>query len=143
MVGRARQQEVFFREDIPMEWRVLATFLYHAGLSYRRIEPFVDRLYEALRQWFHRLKHLFEPDCQDRQEVTVAETKIEIDGSEHYVWASADCETLKILSVETSPSRSSLGELRFLNDGLAQCRGRSLVRADRGPWYGWTGRSNS
>ena len=42
MVEKARQQEVFSREDTPTERRVLAAFLYHAGLSYRRIEPFVD-----------------------------------------------------------------------------------------------------
>jgi len=80
MVEKARQQEVFSREDTSTERRVLAAFLYHAGLSYRRIEPFVDRSYEAIRQWFHRLNHLFEPDCRERQEVAVDETKIEIDG---------------------------------------------------------------
>ena len=43
MVEKARQQKVFSREDTPTEPRVLAAFLYHADLSYRRIEPFVDR----------------------------------------------------------------------------------------------------
>ena len=137
MVEKARQQEVFSRKDTPTQRRVLAAFLYHAGLSYRRIEPFVDRSYEAIRQWFHRLKQLFEPDCRDRQEVAVDETKIEIDGTEHYVWAAVDCETLEVLAVEVSPGRSSLDALLFLKDVIAQCRGRPLVRADRGPWYDW------
>ncbi|AUV84544.1 IS6 family transposase (plasmid) [Salinigranum rubrum] len=137
MVEKARQQEVFSREDTPTERRVLAAFLYHAGLSYRRIEPFVDRSYEAIRQWFHRLKHLFEPDCQPRQEVAVDETKIEIDGEEYYVWAAVDCETLEVLAVDVSPGRSSLDALLFLKEVLKQCRGRPLVRADRGPWYDW------
>lgn len=48
MVEEARQQEVFFCDDTPAERRVLASFLYHANLSYRRIGPFVDRLYEAI-----------------------------------------------------------------------------------------------
>lgn len=107
-VEKARQREVFFREDTPIERRFLAAFLYHAGLSYRRIEPLVDRSHEAIRQWFHRLKHFFEPDCRDRQEVAVDETKVEIDGDEHYVWAAVDCETLEVLSVEVTPGRSSL-----------------------------------
>jgi putative transposase len=77
--------------------------LYHAGFSYRRIEPFVDRSYEVIRQWFHWLKHVFEPDCRVRQEVAVDETKIEIDGEQHYVWAAVDCETLEVLAVEVSP----------------------------------------
>ncbi|WP_281194372.1 DDE-type integrase/transposase/recombinase [Halorubrum sp. F4] len=137
MVEKARQQEVFSREDTPTERRVLAAFLYHVGLSYRRIEPFVDRSHEAIRQWFHWLKHFFEPDCRDRQEVAVDETKVEIDGDEHYVWAAVDCEMLEVLAVEVTPGRSSLDALLFLKDVLERCRGRPLVRADRGPWYDW------
>jgi len=129
MVEKAREEEVFSREDTPTERRVLAAFLYHAGLSYRKIEPFIDRSYEAIRQWFHRLKHLFEPDCRERDEVAVDETKIDIDGHEMYVWAAVDCETLEVLAVEVSPGRSSLDALLFLEDVLAYCRGRPLVRA--------------
>jgi len=70
-------EKVFSREDTPTERRVLTVFLYHAGLSYRKREPFVDQSYEAIRQWFHRLKRLFEPDCRDQQEVAVDETKIQ------------------------------------------------------------------
>ena len=116
MIEKAREQEVFSREDTPTRRRVLAAFLYHAGLSYRKIEPFVGRSYEAVRQWFHRLKHLFEPDCQERDEVAVDETNIEIDGKEVYVWAAVDCETLEVLAVEVSPGRSSLDALLFLKE---------------------------
>jgi putative transposase len=70
---------------------VFGAFLYHAGLSHRRIEPFVDCWYEAIRDWFHRCKHLFESDCRQRQNVVDDETKIEIDGDEHSVCASFDC----------------------------------------------------
>jgi putative transposase len=94
MVEKARQQEIFSREDTPTEKRVLGAFLSHAGLSFRKIEPVVGCCYEAIRDWFHRCKHLFKPDCQARQDVAVDETKIEIDGTEHYVWAAVDCATL-------------------------------------------------
>lgn len=137
MVEKAREQEIFSREDTPTERRVLAAFLYHAGLSYRKIEPFVERSYEAIRQWFHRLKHLFEPDCRERHEVAVDETKIDVDGQTLYVWAAVDCDTLEVLHVDVSPGRSSLDALLFLKEVLTRCRGRPLVRADRGPWYDW------
>jgi len=137
MAKKARQQEIFSREDTPTDQRVLGAFLYHAGLSYRKIEPFVGCCYEAIRGWFHRCKHLFEPDCRDRQEVAVDETKLEIDGDEHYVWAAVDCDTLEVLHVDVSPGRSSLDALLFLKEVLKRCRGRPLVRADRGPWYDW------
>jgi len=62
MVEKFRQQKTFSREDTPTDQRVLDAFLYHAGLSYRRIKPFVGRRYEAIRDWFHRCKYMFEPD---------------------------------------------------------------------------------
>jgi transposase-like protein len=34
---------------------------------------------------FHQLKHLFKPDSQAREEVTVDETHIEIGGEQDYV----------------------------------------------------------
>jgi hypothetical protein len=48
MIGKARQQEVFSRDDTSTERRILAASLYYAGLSYRRFESFVDRSYEAI-----------------------------------------------------------------------------------------------
>jgi putative transposase len=137
MAEKAREQEIFCREDTPTERRVLGAFLYHAGLSYRRIQPFVERSHETVRQWFHRLEQLFEPDCQDRPEVAVDETKVEVDGTEVFVWAAVDCETLEVLHVDVTPGRSSLDALLFLREVLEQCRGRPLLRADRGPWYDW------
>lgn len=52
MVEKARQQEILSRGDTPTERRVLMAFLYHAGLSYRKIEPFIDRPHEAIRHGF-------------------------------------------------------------------------------------------
>lgn len=47
MVEKACQQQVFSRKDTPTDRRVLVAFLYHAGLSDRGIEPFVDRSYST------------------------------------------------------------------------------------------------
>jgi len=42
----------YFLRRHPTERRVLAAFLYHAGLPYHPIKPFVDRSYEAIRHGF-------------------------------------------------------------------------------------------
>ncbi|WP_256545626.1 hypothetical protein [Halobellus inordinatus] len=47
VVEQAREQEMFSREDTPTELRVEAAFLYHAGLSYRRVKKVIGRSYEA------------------------------------------------------------------------------------------------
>lgn len=46
-------------------------------------------------------------------EVAVDETKIEMNGTEHYVWMAVACETLKVLTFEISPWRSILEGLLF------------------------------
>ena len=48
MVEEAREEEIFCREDTATEQRVLASFLYQAGLSYRKIECFVERSHVAV-----------------------------------------------------------------------------------------------
>jgi hypothetical protein len=46
-LGAAGHREIFSREDTPTEQRILGAFLYYAGLSYSKVERFVDRSYEA------------------------------------------------------------------------------------------------
>ena len=53
--------------------------------------------------------------------MAVDETKIEIDGDEHDVWAAVDCDTREFLDVESSPGRYSLDALLFLKEVLARC----------------------
>lgn len=78
-----------------------------------------------------------EPDCQEREEVAIDFDFRLVGGEEVYVWAAVDCDTPEVLAVDISPGRSSLDALLFRKEVLARCRGRPLVRADRGPWYDW------
>jgi len=93
MVEKAREEEIFCREDTT-EQRVLASFLYHAGLSYRKIERFVERSHVAIHGWY-RLSHLFEVERDSRNTVVVNETKLEVDGQEVYVRAGIDVDTYR------------------------------------------------
>ena|GEM_PF-5572687 len=70
-----------------------ASFLYHAGLSYRKIERFVERSHVAVHDWYHRLSHPFEVEKDSRNTVVVDETKLEVDGEEVYVWIGIDVKT--------------------------------------------------
>lgn len=134
MVEKARQQGVFLQRTRRLSGVSSRRHLHHLGLSYRRIEPLVDSSHKAIRNWYHRLKYFFEPDCQDRQGVAVDFHFRLIDGEEHYVWAAVDCDFLEVLAVDVSLGRSSLDALLFLKDILDRCCGRPLVRADHGLW---------
>jgi len=62
---------------------------------------------------------------------------MKIDGEQVYVWAAVDVETFEIVHVDVSPGRSSLDALLFLRTVMSRCRGKPLVKVDRGPWYNW------
>jgi hypothetical protein len=80
MVETAGQQEVFSCEGMSTEQHVL-WFLYHAGLSFWRIEPSADVCHIAVHEWYHHLKHLFEFGHDRQQAATVNES--------NYRWASS------------------------------------------------------
>ena len=63
IIEQAREEGIFSREDTSTEQRVLAGFMYHAGLSFRRIEPFVDVCHVAVHDWPLDLL-----ECEGKQE---------------------------------------------------------------------------
>jgi putative transposase len=92
-----------------------------------------------VRQWYHRLAHLFDLERDYYATVAVDETKVSVENSEVYVWAAVDVDTFEVVHIEVSPSRSDLDALLFLKTVLKRCRGQPVTFVDRGPWY--TGRS--
>jgi len=82
IIKQAREEGTFPCEDTPLGRRVLAGFMYHAGLSFQRTEPFVDCCHVAVHDWYHRLEHFFEPNRDRRQAVAVDETKLDIEDEE-------------------------------------------------------------
>jgi len=118
VIREAREQEIFSREDTPTDQRVEAAFLYHAGLSYRRVEEVIERSHEAVRQWYHRLAHLFDPDPDHHATVAVDETKVSAEDDEIYVWVAVDVDTFEVVHIEVSSGRSDLNAGLFLETVL-------------------------
>jgi len=75
-------ESAYLNTTTPIEQRVEAAFLYHAGLSYRRVERIIGRSYEAVRQWYHRLVHLFEPTSDYRSIIAINETMLKVEETE-------------------------------------------------------------
>ena len=123
--------------DTPTEQRVEAAFLYHAGLSYRRVESVIGRSYEAVCQWYHKLAHLFNPDPGHHSTVRIAETKLNVEETEVYVWVVLDVEMFEIIHIEISPGRSDLDALLFIKQVLKRFRGDLVVLVNRSPWSHW------
>lgn len=97
----------------------------------------IGRSYEAVRQWYHKLTHLFEPEPDHHSTVTIDETKLNAEETEVYVWAAIDVETFEVVHIEVSRGRSDLDALVFIKQVLKRCHGDPVVLVDRGPWYNW------
>jgi putative transposase len=127
IVEQVREEEIFSREDTLTEQRVKSAFLYHAGLSYRRVE----------RKWYDRLAQLFEPESDYHSTIAIDNTKLNLEETEVYVWLAVDVDTFEAIHIEVSPGRSDLDVLLFIKQVLKHCRGDPVVLVDRGPWYNW------
>lgn len=85
-----------FRHHLPTEQRVEAAVLYHAGLSFPRVDRVVGRSCEGVRQLNHRLAHLFEPTPVYHRTVAVEETKVRVEDDEVYLWTTVNADTFGV-----------------------------------------------
>lgn len=107
--------------------------MYHAGLSYRRVERVIRRSYEAVRQWYQNL--LFDPDPDHHSTIIIDNTKPTVVATEVCVCATIDVEAFAVIHIEVLSGRSDLDVLLFIKQVLKRCRGDPVVLVDRGLWY--------
>jgi len=138
LLDRVQVLRVFKRNRKPLRVKILATSLYHAGLSYRVTAGFMgfeaEFSYEAVRLWRNRLEEAVpKPQRRYRPVIAVDETKLKRSGEQLYIWAAMDVEAKEILALHVSWTRSSLDALLFLQDALKLCTNKPLVLVDKGP----------
>lgn len=85
-----------------------------------------------MRQLYHRLAHLFDPDLDYHSTVAIDETKLRVKETEVYVRAADNVETFELIHIEVSPGGSDLNTLLFVKQVLKRCRGELFVFVDRG-----------
>jgi putative transposase len=61
-----------------------------------------------VRQWYHRLAHLFEPQPDYHSTIAIDEIKLKVEETEVYVWAAVDVETVEVVHIQVSPGRYNL-----------------------------------
>jgi len=115
---------------------VLGAVLHHACLSYRKIESFVDCFNEAIRDWFFRCYHLFEPDFRDRQAVTIDETNWYWRQGALW-WPTVDCDMFEVLQRQGVSRPVQPRRLIFHKDICKRSRGRPTPMGDCVPRCDW------
>ncbi len=120
-----RKNKLFVRKRKSETVRILAIFLTHYGLSYRKVAAILSKKekvsYEAVRQWYHRAGKLFSIEKKERSEIAIDETKIKLRKKWYYLWAAIDIHTREILAVHLTSSHSCLDTLIFMKRLLKFC----------------------
>ena len=66
-----------------LEIKVLATLIYQAGISYRKVRDIFGCIesfsHEALRKWYLKLKALFVQEKKHHRAIAVDETKVKLE----------------------------------------------------------------
>ncbi len=128
--------------------RALASILYYAGLSYRRVSDVLamlglKRSYEAVRKWFRKVRYaglmrsISQPSDEVRPVIAMDETKSKLTKKRQvFVWSAQDVMGRDIVATHVSAGRSILDTHLFLNKTDEACPdNRPLVLVDKGPWY--------
>jgi putative transposase len=136
MVARASQ--AFRKNRIDPDEKILATLLYHLGLSYRRVSDAYGKefSYESVRKWYRKVGAALPiPQRIRRHLVAVDETKLKIRGEHVFVWSAIDVQRYEVLAVKATGGRTELEAIFFLKEALSYCSNRPIILVDHGPWY--------
>ena len=105
-----------------MEIKILATLIYQAGISYRKVRDIFGCIesfsHEALRKWYLKLKVLFVQERKPRRAVAVDETKVKLENQWVYIWSAIDVDDRSILTIHVSTTRTSLDAIYFPEKGF-------------------------
>jgi|GEM_PF-2488161 len=83
--------DLFERERVPHQIKVLAMLLYFFGLALRKVSKIVGVSHETLRKWWMKLgKELFTERIEGNAVVAVDEMRVNINGYYWYVWIAFD-----------------------------------------------------
>lgn len=89
-----------------LEIKILATLIYQAGISYRKVRDIFGCIesffHEALRKWYIKLGRLFINERKYRRAIAVDETRVKLENQWVYVWNAIDVDDHGLLVVHVS-----------------------------------------
>ena len=136
----ARIGEIFKKNRISPDVKLLAALLYHLGLSYRRVSLAMGLFFvfshESVRLWYRKLGTILpQPEKIHRRVIAVDETKLSVSGRFLFIWSAIDIERYEVLALKATFTRGELDSILFLKEALRFCSNRPLILVDHGPWY--------
>ncbi len=136
----ARISEIFKKNRIDPDVKLLAALLYHLGLSYRRVSLAMGLFWmfshESCRLWYRKIGSILPaPEKICRRVIAVDETKLSVSGRFLFIWSAIDVKRYEVLALKATFTRGELDSILFLKEALKYCSNRPLILVDHGPWY--------
>ena len=137
----ARISEIFKKNRVSPDVKLLAALLYHLGLSYRSVSLAMGLFWmfshESCRLWYRKIGFILpQPNKIRRSIIEVDETKLRISGGRFpFIWSAIDVKRYEVLALIATFTRGELDSILFLKEALKYCSNRPLILVDHGPWY--------
>ncbi len=136
LVKLLKEFDIFERNKIPLETKLLAIAMYLLSSSVRRIALLFNVGKSTVHYWIERFKDVLEFEKEKIKKLVIAriavDETIEYNGKKCYLFAALDVERNKIVHLKVYPARNALVAYSFLKEVLRMCEVEEIV-LDKGP----------
>jgi len=135
-----KRLEVFERNKIPIEIKILGIAIYLQTSSVRRTAKILSELCPVSKSAVHKWIKKFEEklpivaEKKPRKLIAIDETVVKANGKNYYVYAAIDVERNELIAMRVYPSRNFLTTKLFVAEVLKYCENRPKFIIDRAPW---------
>jgi len=133
----ATSKNIFRRNRVPKEKKVVAAILCASGFSFRQASKLMGGLsYVAIHDaYVAMINALPKSGKKYRRCIAIDETQARINGHNAFFWLARDVDTGELLIFRCSLTGIPEDGAKFVGSVLQFCSNRPLVRVGRGPNY--------
>ena len=129
---------IFKRNRIPLEIKLLAVTLFLHGMGVRRIRKVVQSSKSSVHEWTLKFRQVlnFKVEKKRRRCIAIDETKLRVNQAWYYIHAAMDAETKELIVMKAYTSRNYLNTLDFIKRVTRFCTNRDFeIITDKMPCY--------
>ncbi len=133
----ATSKNIFRRNKVPLEKKVVAGILCASGFSFRQASKLMGGLsYVAIHDAYIALMSVLpSPGKKYRRCVAIDESRERFNGRNAFFWLARDVDSGELLTFRCSLTGAPEDGAKFVGSVLQFCSSRPLVRVGRGPNY--------
>jgi putative transposase len=133
-----KEFNIFERNRIPLEIKLVAIAIYLLSSSVRRIALLFNVGKSTVHYWIEKFKDVLEFNEKEKVgKLVIARIAVDetvLNGKKCYLFAALDVEGNRIVHLKVYSARNALVAHSFLKEVLKMCEVEEII-LDKGPWY--------